>query len=83
MDFTVSALATDNTSFILFTTYFNLTPTFSSQQSEVTTAAVFSYKTSKRHLPPLSATTNVELFSIANVTFSCDLLLPRLKILYK
>jgi hypothetical protein len=44
-DFTVSALATDNRSFILFPTYFNLTPIFSSQQSEVTTAVVFSYKT--------------------------------------
>jgi len=45
-DFTVSALATDNTAFILFTTYFNLTPTFSNQQSEVTMGVVFSYKTS-------------------------------------
>jgi len=37
----------------------NLTPTFSSQQSEVTTAVVFSYKTSTRHLPLLGATANV------------------------
>ena len=42
----------------------NLTPTFSSQQSEVTTAAVCSHKTITRHLPPLGATANVELLSV-------------------
>jgi len=31
--FAGSALATDNTSFILFTTYYIFTPTFSSRQS--------------------------------------------------
>jgi len=65
-DFTGSALATDNRTFILFPTFFNLTPTFSSQQSEVTTAVAFSYQTITRHLPPLRATANVELFSITN-----------------
>jgi hypothetical protein len=43
-DFKVSAITADNRTFNLFTTYFNLTPTFSSQQSEVTTAVAFSYK---------------------------------------
>jgi hypothetical protein len=69
MNFTGSAVATDNRSFILFTTYFSLTPTFSSQQSEVTMAVVFSYKTLTRHLPPLGAAANVELFSITSLTF--------------
>ena len=63
----MSALATDNGSFILFTTYFNLTPKFGSQQSEVTTAVIFSYKTITRHLPSLGATANVELLSITNL----------------
>jgi hypothetical protein len=75
-DLTVSALATDNRSFIVFTTYFNLTPTCSSQQSEVTTADVFSYKTITQNLPPLGATAKVEFFSITDVTFSFDFLLP-------
>ena len=42
----------------------NLTPTFSSQQSEVTTADVFSYKIITRHLPALGATASVELLSL-------------------
>ena len=67
-------------SFILFTTYFTLfTPTFSSQQSEVTAAVVFSFETITRHLPPLGATANVELLSLTNLTFSCDFLFPRQK----
>ena len=78
-DFTVSALATDNRSFILFTACFNLTPTFSSQQSEVTTAVVFSYKIITSHLPPLGVTANVELFSITDLTLCCDFPLPRSK----
>ena len=46
----------------------NITPTFSIQQSEVTTAVVFSYKqTVTRHLPPLGAADNVEFFSITNI----------------
>jgi len=83
----VSALAVDTRSFILFTTYFILfTPTFSSQQSEVTTAVVFSFKTITRHLPPFGAATNVELvsiYSITNLTFSYDFLLPCSKRWYK
>jgi hypothetical protein len=77
MDFTGSALATDNRSFIyLFTTYFNLTPTFSSQQSEVTTAVVFSHKTIAQNLPPFGVTANIDLLSITYLTFPCDFL-PR------
>ena len=61
MDFTESAQATDNRSFHLFLTYFILTPTSSSQQYGVTTAVVFSYKTTTRHLRPLRATASIEL----------------------
>jgi len=68
MDFTMSALATDNRSFILFTTYFKFNTNFSSQQSEVTTSVVFSYKTSTR--PPLGATANVELLFLTNLTLT-------------
>ena len=57
----------------------NLTPTFSSQQSEVTTAVVFSYKTVTRHLPPLGPTASVELLSLTDLTFSSDFLTPTLK----
>jgi hypothetical protein len=76
---TGSALATDNRSFILFTTYLNLTPTVSNHQSEVTMVVVFSYKTITQNLPPLGATANVELLSLTDLTFSCDFLLPDLK----
>ena len=54
----------------------NLTPAFSSQQSEVTTAVVFSYKTITPHLPPLGATASVELLSLTDLTFSSDFLTP-------
>ena len=57
----------------------NLTPTFSSQQSEVTTAVVFSYKTVTRHLPPLGPTASVELLSLTDLTFSTDFLIPTLQ----
>jgi hypothetical protein len=57
----------------------NLTPTFSSQQSEVTKAVVFSYKTSKRHLLSLGATANAELLSLTDLTFSCDFPTPTLE----
>jgi hypothetical protein len=72
----VLALATGNRYFILFITYFNITPNFSSQQSEVTTAVVRSYKIITRHLPPLGATANVEILSITNfflLRFSCSI----------
>jgi len=69
-DFTVSALATDYRSFILFTAYFTFNTNFSSQQSEVTTAVVFSYKTSTRHLPPLGTTADVELLSLTSLTLT-------------
>jgi len=73
-DFTGSALVTDNRSFILFSTSFNLTPTSSSQQSEVTTAVLFSYNTITRHLPRFGATAN-ELLSLTPLTFSWGVLL--------
>ena len=74
MGFTVSALATGDTrSFILFTTYFKFSTNFSSQQSEVTTAVVFIYKTSTRHVPPWGATANVELLSLTNLTLTSTL----------
>jgi hypothetical protein len=50
-------------------------PYASSQQSEVTTAVVFSYKTITQHLPPFGATANVELSSLTNLTFSWGVLL--------
>jgi len=49
----------------------NLTPTFSCQQSEVTTAVVFSYKTSTRLLPPLGATADVEPWVLPLTLNSC------------
>jgi hypothetical protein len=57
----------------------NLTPTFSSQQSDVTTAVVFSDKTVTRHLPPLGPTASVELLSLTDLTFSTDFLIPTLQ----
>ena len=57
----------------------NLTPTFSSQQSEVTMAVVFCYKTVTRHLPPLGATASVELLPLTDLTFSSDFLTPTLE----
>ena len=69
-----STLVTDNRLFHLFLTNFNLTPTFSSQQSEVTTADVFSYKTITRHPLPLSAPANIQLSSIStqiSLVISC------------
>ena len=57
----------------------NLTPTFSSQQSEVTMAVVFSHKTIARHLPPLGATARVELLSLTDLSFSSDFLNPTLE----
>ena len=63
---------TDNASFVLFTPYFNLTPTFSSQQSAVTEAVVFSYRTIRQHLPPFGATAKFGLLSLTDLTFSCD-----------
>ena len=71
----MSALASDNRSFILFTTYFTFNTNFSSQQSEVTTAVVFSYKTSTRHLPPLGATADV-------ITGGNNYLVRRYKIIF-
>jgi hypothetical protein len=56
----------------------NLTPTFSSQQSEVTTAVVFSYKTITRYLPPLGAIASVELLYLTDLTFSSDFFTPTL-----
>ena len=78
-DFTVSALATDSRSFFYLPLISNLTPTFSSQQSEVTTAVVFSYKSITRYLPPLGATDSVELLSLTDLTFSNDFLNPTLE----
>ena len=78
-NFTVSALATDNKSFILCTTSFNLTLISSSQQSEITAAFVFSYKTSTGHLPPFGSTANVERLSLTNLPFSCDFPTPMLE----
>ena len=82
-DFTGSALVTDNRSFILFSTSFNLTPTSSSQQSEVTTAVLCSYNTITRHLPPFGATANIELLSLTHLTFSWGVLLTFEKMIPK
>jgi len=61
----VSALAIDNRSFIfIYHLFFIFNTKFSSQQSEVATEVVFSYKTSTRHPPPLGGTANVELLSL-------------------
>ena len=57
----------------------NLIPNFSSQQSEVTTAVVFRYKTVTRHLPPLGAAASVELLALIDLTFSIDFLTPTLE----
>jgi len=58
--------------------FHHLTPTLGSQQSEVTTAVGFSYKT-LTHLPPLCATASVEHLSLIALTFSSVFLTLPLK----
>ena len=59
--------------------FHHLTPTLGSQQSEVTTAVGFSYKTLTRHLPPLGATASIEQLSLIALTFSSVFLTLPLK----
>ena len=69
MDFSVSALATDNRS-LTYHLFQILTPTFSSQQSELATMVVLVPTPCTQHSPPLGATANVELLFYTNLTFS-------------
>jgi hypothetical protein len=61
-DCTVSALATDSVSLVLFKTYFKFNTKFNSQHSEKFTASVFSYMAITRYLPILGDTANGKTF---------------------
>ena len=76
---TVSALANDSGSFILFTTHFKFNTNFSSQQTEIMEAIVFGYKAITDRLTPLGATASVERLLLNNLNFSSDFVLPRSK----